>query len=94
MKYLNNHTLALLLTLTIATSGNMNANNANKEIAVNEYQLLKTAKTQSYYGSSLRTDCTLTFKNEDGTNLEVTFHDISVYQCAKMKIGKWIKETF
>lgn len=39
-------------------------------------------------------DCTITIKNEDGTTLEVTFHDITWFQCAKIKIGKWIKDTF
>lgn len=94
MKYLNNIALALLLILTFAISGDIENNNANNEKAVTEYQLLKTANVRSYYASALRIDCTLTFKNDDGTNLEVTFHDISVYQCAKMKIGKWIQETF
>jgi len=39
-------------------------------------------------------DCTITIKNEDGTTLEVTFHDVTWFQCAKIKIGKWIKDTF
>lgn len=44
--------------------------------------------------SSQLKDCTITIKNEDGTTLEVTFHDITWIQCAKIKIGKWIKDTF
>lgn len=94
MKYSNNFALALLLTLTFVTSGDIETNYANDEKSVAVNQLHNTAIEQSYYGSSLRTDCKLTFKNEDGTNLEVTFHDISIFQCAKLKIGKWINETF
>lgn len=44
--------------------------------------------------SEMLVDCTITIKNDDGTSLEVTFHDISWYQCAKIKVGKWLKDVF
>lgn len=39
-------------------------------------------------------DCTITIKDDNGTNLEVTFHDITWFECAKIKVVKWFKDTF
>jgi len=86
--------ITLLLTLVFATTGNIKANNIQSDSYLTENQSIHTVNIQSSYESSLRTDCTLKFESDDGTSLEVTFHDISIYQCAKMKIGKWIHETF
>lgn len=94
MKYIYKVTLTLLITLMFATTGNIKANNVTNSGDLTDYQMIRSVKIQNSYESSLRTNCTLTFKNDDGTSFEVTFHDISIYQCAKMKVGKWFKETF
>jgi len=38
-------------------------------------------------------DCTVRIKNED-MDLKITVHDISLYQCAKLKVGVWWHQTF
>lgn len=94
MKHVFKVALTLLMTLMFATTGDIKANNATNCCNLTEYQSIRSVNIQNSYESSLRIDCTLTFKNDDGTSFELTFHDISIYQCAKMKVGKWLKETF
>lgn len=94
MKHVYKIALTSLMTLMFATSGNIKANNVIENRNITDYQMIQAFNFQNSYESSLRTNCTLTFKNDDGTSFEVTFHDISIYQCAKMKVGKWLKETF
>lgn len=94
MKYVFKLALTLLVTLMFATTGNIEANNGTNNRSLTDYDVTQSVNLQNSYQLSLRTNCTLTFKNEDGTSFEVTFHDISIYQCAKMKVGKWLKETF
>lgn len=38
-------------------------------------------------------DCTVRIKNED-MDLKITVHDISLYECAKLKVGVWWYQTF
>lgn len=94
MKNLNKIALTLLMTLMFATTGNIKANNPTIGSELNNYQTTLSDDFQDSFESSLLIDCKLTFQNDDGSSFEVTFHQISLYQCAKMKVGKWLKETF
>lgn len=38
-------------------------------------------------------DCTIRIKTED-MDIEVTFEDVSLWTCAKLKVGNWWNNTF
>ena len=94
MKSINKVALSVLMVLVFITAGNSSATNSGKTDELVEYQMSSSLDIQESSHSSRKVDCTLTFKNDDGTSLEVTFHDVTRFQCVKMKVGKWIKETF
>jgi len=38
-------------------------------------------------------DCTIRIKSDD-TDLKITFEDVSLFTCAKLKVGSWWNNTF
>ncbi len=65
----------------------------NKNLSCGQ-EVVMVGNTAANFEREKLKDCTITIKNDDGTTLEVTFHDISWFQCAKIKVGKWFRDTF
>jgi len=92
MVKLHKNILVIISAFFLLIIGNVNAYGIeNRTFGYQEVNLIK-CDIQSE--SEMLVDCTITIKNDDGTSLEVTFHDISWYQCAKIKVGKWLKDIF
>jgi len=82
------------ITLGFASNGISNENNCEKLRAINTTESI--AETSE--NSVLLKDCTvrLDFELEDGTTIqrEITFVDVSWWDCTKMQLAAWWKRNF
>lgn len=96
MEKLNKIAIVMSLAFLMLFSGRLNANDydlATGNISCEAQEATLLASYDEIEKGAL-VDCTITINNDDGTSLEVTFHDISWFQCAKIKVGKWFRDTF
>lgn len=91
-----NQIIVVMCLLIIGFSSETNAYDhdiAYENISCGQEEVI-VGQTVANFKSEKLKDCTIKIKNDDGTTLEVTFHDISWFQCAKIKVGKWFRDTF
>lgn len=63
----------------------------------NEYSITSFERTYGdFHCKELQediVDCTIRVKSDD-TDLKITFEDVSLFTCAKLKVGSWWNNTF
>jgi len=76
------------------------SSNIPKELNCSEYEVVKTTESaiENSENSNLLKDCTvrLDFTLEDGTTIqgEITFVDVSWWDCTKMQLAAWWERNF
>lgn len=89
----------ILFVFSFITFSFASANILN-EVNCSEYEVVKTTENAIHYSesSNLLKNCTvrLDFTLEDGTTIqgEITFVDVSWWDCTKMQLAAWWERNF
>jgi len=86
-------TIPIYLMFVLNFGGSLSTSEPSDSIKSYIYQKVDLNENYHSINESRLVDCTVTIKT-DGMELEVTFHDVSRFRCALIKIGKWFQDTF
>lgn len=94
----NNVIKIICVAIFMLFNGNLSANKSenlnDKTPVLNRSEIVYQHQCIGEEESNYLVDCTIRIKNDNGTDLKITFHDISLFECAKIKIGKFFRDVF
>ena len=93
MKNIKSITIPFYLMFVLNFSGSSYINELHNSANSVSHQKVEILEAYNNIDESRLIDCTITI-NSDGMELEVTFHDVSRFRCALIKVGKWFQDTF
>lgn len=93
MSILKKILMSAYLIFFLSLSGVVNANETNLISKPENIQKIELIKNNFNLNELRLVDCTIKIKT-DGMELEITFHDVSRFRCALIKVGKWFQDTF
>ncbi|WP_165139608.1 hypothetical protein [Halalkalibaculum roseum] len=93
MNRIKRMTIPIYLLFFLNVSGPLNFNEHNSLKNFEIQQKASINNNNQFSTDSRLVDCTIKVI-ADGVELEVTFHDVTRFRCALIKIGKWFQDTF